>query len=189
MEFKIPLDTKKLQEDLEKYKNIMKTHPLLEGGGASTYGPYDRILENEEFYSLNSAFKICIKEYKELSGLRELEIGNSWLSIMNKNVSLKEHRHQASIISGAYYPKCPVNSVGLTFNNPLEPYMMCELYSKVTEFNAAKTLLPVQEGYLFLFPSWLEHGTNTNTTNERYVISFNTIHFDLSGHDKEWFTQ
>ena len=183
MEFKIPLDTKKLQGDLEKYKSTMKNHPLLEGGGASTYGPYDRILENEEFYSLNSAFKICIEEYKELSGLRELEIGNSWLSIMNKNVSLKEHRHQASIISGAYYPKCPVNSVGLTFNNPLEPYMMCELYSKVTEFNAAKTVLPVQEGYLFLFPSWLEHGTNTNTTNERYVISFNTIHFELSGHN------
>lgn len=183
MEFKIPLDTKKLQGDLEKYKSTMKNHPLLEGGGASTYGPYDRILENEEFSSLNKEFKICIEEYKELSGLRELEIGNSWLSIMNKNVSLKEHRHQASIISGAYYPKCPVNSVGLTFRNPLEPYMMCELYSKVTEFNAAKTVLPVQEGYLFLFPSWLEHGTNTNTTNERYVISFNTIHFELSGHN------
>ena len=60
---------------------------------------------------------------------------------------------------------------------------MCELYSTVTEFNAAKTILPVQEGYLFLFPSWLEHGTNTNTTNERYVISFNTIHFDMNGHE------
>ena len=93
---------------------------------------------------------------------------------MNKNGSLKEHRHRTSIISGAYYPKCPITSAGLTFKNPLDPYKMCELGEKETEFNAIKTTLPVQEGYLFLFPSWLEHGTNTYTTDERCVISFNT---------------
>ena len=25
-----------------------------------------------------------------------------------------------------------------------------------------------------------------NTTDERYVISFNTMHFGVSGHNKEW---
>jgi uncharacterized protein (TIGR02466 family) len=188
MEFKIPLSTKKLQEDLKKYKSTMKGHPLLEGGGSSTYDPNDSILEKTEFNLLKKEFEICLEEYKELTGLRKFQIINSWLSIMNKNVSLREHRHQASIISGAYYPKCPVGSVGLTLNNPLEPYKMCELYSKVTEFNAVKGILPVQEGYLYLFPSWLEHGTNVNTTDERYVISFNTMHFETCGHNKEWFT-
>ena len=122
VEFKIPLDTKKLQEDLEKYKSLLKEHPLLEGGN-STFQYVDvaegaprgnAFLENEEFGPLKKEFEICIEKYKELSGLRELQISNSWLNIMNKNGSLKEHRHRTSIISGAYYPKCPITSAGLT---------------------------------------------------------------------------
>jgi len=187
-EFKIPLGLKTLQEDLEKYKNTMKEHPLLDGGGGSTYDPNVSLLDKIEFRPLKKTFEACLKEYKEQIGLKDFQIINSWFSIMTKNVSLKEHRHTASIVSGAYYPKCPINSVGLTFKNPLEPYKMCELYSRATEFNAVRGTLPVQEGHLYIFPSWLEHGTNVNTTDERYVISFNTMHVDLSGHDKEWIT-
>ena len=36
-EFRIPIGIKSLREDLKMYKNIMKEHPLLDGGGFSTY--------------------------------------------------------------------------------------------------------------------------------------------------------
>ena len=95
---------------------------------------------------------------------------------MNKDASLKQHTHRGSVVSGAYYPKYPLNSAPLTLTNPLEVHKMCELYDGITKFTAGKVELPVQEGYLYLFPSWLEHGVRSNTTEERYVISFDTSH-------------
>ena len=186
-EFRIPIGIKSLREDLKMYKNIMKEHPLLDGGGFSTYDPSVSLLDKTEFRSLKKTFDTCLKEYQELIGLKDLQIVNSWFSVMTRNSSLKQHRHPASIVSGAYYPKCSINSVGLTFKNPLEPYRMCELYNGITEFNAVKGTLSVQEGHLFIFPSWLEHGTDVHTQEEeRYVISFNTMHVNQSGHNKKW---
>ena len=185
IEFKIPLNTKKIQEDLEKYKNTMERPPLFngDGDGTSTYNPSFSVLKDDEFSLLTKEFEICLKEYTELTGLTEVQISNSWFSIMNKNVGIGEHRHPGSVVTGVYYPKYPVNSIELTLSNPLQPYKMCELYDKITGFNSDIGFIPIQEGYLYLFPSWLEHGTNLNTTDERYVISFNTIHFELSGHN------
>ena len=59
--------------------------------------------------------------------------------------------------------------------NPLEPYKMCELYDTTTEYNKGEWEFPIREGHLLLWPSWFQHETKVNTTNERYVISFNTI--------------
>ena len=186
-EFRIPIGIKSLREDLKMYKNIMKEHPLLDGGGFSTYDPSVSLLDKTEFRSLKKTFDTCLKEYQELIGLKALQIVNSWFSVMTRNSSLKQHRHPASIVSGANYPKCSINSVGLTFKNPLEPYRMCELYNGITEFNAVKGTLSVQEGHLYIFPSWLEHGTDVHTQEEeRYVISFNTMHVNQSGHNKKW---
>ncbi len=178
MEFKIPLDTKKIQKDLEKYKKIMKRPPLIsgDGDGISTYNPNYSILKDKEFNLLTQEFETRLKEYTERVGLTEVRISNSWLNIMNKNVGLTKHRHPGSVVTGAYYPKYPANSAVLTFSSPLQPYRMCELYDRTTDFNADLGSIPVQEGNLYLFPSWLEHGTNLNNTDERYVISFNTIH-------------
>ena len=44
-EFKIPIEIKSLREDLKTYENIMKEHPLLDGGGFSTYDPSVSLLD------------------------------------------------------------------------------------------------------------------------------------------------
>ena len=128
-------------------------------------------------------------------GFKPQTIQNSWFNVMNKDSKLNPHVHRASIISGGYYPKCPEGSVGLTFKSPLEPYNVTNmarlakdlvshiyedfktygLYDKDTEYNARECTFPVREGHLLLWPSWFQHETKVNTTNERYVISFNTI--------------
>ena len=59
------------------------------------------------------------------------------LAIMNENVGIREHRHPGSVVTGAYYPKKPTDSVELTLSNPLQPYKMCELYDKYTGYNNA----------------------------------------------------
>ena len=59
MEFKIPLDPKKIKEDLDKYKNIMERPPLFsgDGEGISSYNPDFSILKNDEFIIDGSSYK------------------------------------------------------------------------------------------------------------------------------------
>ena len=176
MEFKPPIDTVKLITELETYNSNLRPHSSLDGNATSIYDPACNLLLEPQFNTLKLEIDKCIKEFSTVIGyVDDLMIVNSWFSIMNKGSRLRRHNHKASIISGAYHPKCPDGSVGLTFNNPLEPYKMCELYDKDTEYNANECTFPVREGHLILFPSWLEHETKINTTtNERYVMSFNT---------------
>ena len=176
MEFKIKCPPEYITRKCDMYKGKMHDHALIDGEGKSTWSPNDSILYEPEFGELKKEFIDCLSEYGKLLGLQEFVLTNSWLSIMNNGTSLKMHRHEASLISGAYYPKCPQGSVGLSFRNPLLPHKMCELHNNLTAYNAVESVLPANEGYLYLFPSWLEHGTKVNMTAERYVISFNTMH-------------
>ena len=47
--------------------------------------------------------------------------------------------------------------------------------SDETLYNAAIIKKTRKEGSLILFPSWLEHYTDENTTDNRVTVSFNTI--------------
>lgn len=181
MEFKLPIDTVRLTTELETYNSNLRPHSSLDGDATSIYDPALNLLLEPQFNTLKLEIDKRIKELSTLIGyVDDLMIVNSWFSIMNKGSKLRSHAHKGSIISGAYYPKCPDGSVGLTFTNPLELYKMCELYDKDTEYNANECTFPVREGHLLLWPSWLQHGTtNINNTNERHVISFNTQTFRI----------
>jgi len=79
-------------------------------------------------------------------------------------------------VSAAYYPKVDQGSAGLNFVSPLQPYRMHELFNKNTEYNTKTVEVPCEQGVLYLFPSWLEHFSNPNQTDERITISFNTMY-------------
>jgi ectoine hydroxylase-related dioxygenase (phytanoyl-CoA dioxygenase family) len=51
---------------------------------------------------------------------------------------------------------------------------MFEYTAQETFYNAAMMETPCEQGTLVLFPSWLEHYTDDNTTDNRVTISFNT---------------
>ena len=181
MEVKLPIDTVGVITELETYHSNLRPYSALDGDAATTgYDPASNFLLAPQFNTLKLEIDKRIKELGTLIGyVDDLMIVNSWFSIMNKDSKLRPHTHKGSIISGAYYPKCPDGSVGLTFTNPLEPYKMCELYDTTTEYNKGEWEFPIREGHLLLWPSWLQHGTNINNTNERYVISFNTQTFRI----------
>ena len=62
----------------------------------------------------------------------------------------------------------------LIFKSPLHPYKMYEYTAKETQLNANLMETPCEQGTLVLFPSWLEHYTEENETDNRVTISFNT---------------
>ena len=51
---------------------------------------------------------------------------------------------------------------------------MFEYSAEETKYNANLMEIPCEQGSLILFPSWLEHYTEDNTTENRVTVSFNT---------------
>jgi len=180
------VDTKLLWNELKDLK--MEEHSLLTDGGSSTYFPGNSHLldvSNPLIQKLRTQIEKCLDEYTTTVGLISTTISNSWLSVMNKDTELLPHRHEASVLSGAYYPKVPQGSVGLTVLNPLKPYTMCMTNQKTTRLNAEHATVPAREGVLYIFPSWLEHRSEPNQSDSRAVISFNTLNNAITDNYKK----
>jgi len=117
----------------------------------------ESLLDYPEFAQLKRQFQKRVRKYVGewnlfRGGKSNLKITESWFNIMREGNSLTFHRHERSIITGAYYPFLPEGSANLILEGEE---------------------IDLEEGYLYLFPSWAEHGTEENKSRERYVISFN----------------
>ena len=78
-------------------------------------------------------------------------------------------------MSGVYYTRVPENSGAIYFNNPVgNDIGLSKFISNSLELKSFREY-PAEEGELFLFPSWLDHGVlpNMNENEDRISISFN----------------
>ena len=55
-------------------------------------------------------------------------------------------------------------------------YRMSEILIEEDLYNCYNQEVPCTQGQLILFPSWLEHYTNDNETDNRITVSFNTFY-------------
>ena len=98
-----------------------------------------------------------------------------WAIINLGGASNSRHLHGGSDISAAYYVRAPKNCGEIVFYDPRPaPVYFQPLSTKPNSLNAMINSIKPIEGYLILFPSYLEHSVNSNISkNERIVISFN----------------
>jgi uncharacterized protein (TIGR02466 family) len=114
-----------------------------------------------------------------------VELTKSWFNIQEADGHVNEHRHDLSIVSGAYYPYVDEGSAPIVFKNPNLGPKMAEVHDRVTEFTADIMEFHPRSGMLVLFPSWLYHRSYRNKTEKRLTISFNTRHLQVCYHDLE----
>lgn len=154
-----------------------KPHGLVSGAESSYLKGDQHILDHEDLKDIKADFQKAVDVYCDKIGLPDnVKISMSWFNKLGKGQSVQLHRHEVSVVSAAYYPKADQGSTGLQFVSPLQPYRMHELFSKNTEYNTKSVEVPCEQGILYLFPSWLEHFSMPNQTNERITISFNTMY-------------
>jgi|TARA_B100001094_G_scaffold178299_1_gene172314 uncharacterized protein (TIGR02466 family) len=134
----------------------------------------NRWLDKLGLVEFKQTLEDCVQDYCLEYGLPKLTIGNSWMNRVGKGGAVKAHRHEVSVLSGAFYPIADKGSTPLVFKSPLQVYKMFEYTAQETFYNAAMMETPCEQGTLVLFPSWLEHYTDDNTTDNRVTISFNT---------------
>ena len=154
-----------------------KTHDhLIMHNSESTYDERhgNAWLDQAVLSKLKDTIMHCVNTYAKTYGLPELRITNSWMNRVGVGGAVKPHRHEMSAVSGAFYPIADEGSCGLIFKSPLLPLKMNEFCSDETLYNAYNQTMPCTQGSLLLFPSWLEHYTEENTTDNRITVSFNT---------------
>ena len=171
-------DFLKLKEgDLKPHSNIINDEE-----SKSTYSENEDIL-NDIRRNVKGCGNVILdvndhaKDYGKLSGFKmKGEMMNSWFNVQNVNSVLTEHTHPLSVLSGALFINVNEDSSPLCFQNP-NPHVSFTPREKDTTYNGAWVEFKPEMGELFLFPSWLKHGSNgvKNNFSERTVISFNMI--------------
>lgn len=161
------VDNKKLIEDYNGQK-----HMLVDGNGTSNYSGGGWNLDH--YKGLRETLQECVDLYASKLNLCQTHITNTWMNKMDPGGKVKPHRHEGSVVSGAYYPTAPKEAANLIFHSPISMYRMNDVFIAENDANTYFNFFPVQESILYIFPSWLQHETEINTVEDRYVLSLNT---------------
>ena len=106
---------------------------------------------------------------------QEVTLSNMWAIINKKGAMNQKHHHSNSDLSAAYYVTAKDGCGDIIFYDPRPGKVYKHpLSNKLNLLNAHNNGVKPEPGMLVLFPSYLEHSVNPNTSNnERIVISFN----------------
>ena len=154
----------------------METWPDDIGKGTTSSRQVENLLHINEFEDMRKTIEGRVDEYCNDAGLEPVEIGKSWINHQVQEGYVASHRHELSIVSGAYYPIVENGSASIVFESPIRTPRMSEIHNKATDYTADKMEFEPKSGMLILFPSWLYHYSLPNKTDKRITISFNTFH-------------
>ena len=145
----------------------------------------DMHLKSEYSPLFNELFKMQneIYEYEHLD--RVPKLGNMWANINPPGGSNRPHIHPNALFSGVYYVKCNSDSGRLKIYDPRpgNQYIMPirKQGNPGIDFWRESNLQPL-EGRIIMFPAWLWHSVEDNTSNDiRISISFNFIQEGFNG--------
>jgi uncharacterized protein (TIGR02466 family) len=119
-----------------------------------------------------------VDSYTSDTGIPSTLVSNSWFNIQNQGSVLKQHIHPLSILSGALYINVDKNASRIYFENPnpFVAYFNQTDSTNIKKYTYEHVYYEPTPGDLFIFPSWLKHGSlyEKNYFENRIVISFNT---------------
>ncbi|MDB0003051.1 TIGR02466 family protein [Alphaproteobacteria bacterium] len=106
---------------------------------------------------------------------QEVTLSNIWAIINKKGAMNQKHHHSNSDLSAAYYVTAKEGCGDIIFYDPRPGKVYKHPISNTPNLlNANNNGVKPEPGMLVLFPSYLEHSVNPNTSDhERIVISFN----------------
>tara|TARA_B110000240_G_C13340062_1_gene385114 strand:+ start:137 stop:715 length:579 start_codon:yes stop_codon:yes gene_type:complete len=128
----------------------------------------------EEYPTLQKQIQTAIDVYSKTVGLLPLRTTGSWYGVYENGGKIDRHHHANSQVSGAYYPYVESRCTSIVFDNPTIVLRPTDVWNDITKYSEPAKEIVVQSGDLVLFPSWIYHYTDPNTSGKRCVISFDT---------------
>lgn len=165
-------------EELKTYANNLKQ--IDRGRVISNYGGWQsndvKSGDNKVLDQLVKHIDEAVNEIAESVGLKPVTLYNVWLNINPPGAYNHTHHHQDAIFSGVYYIDAEESQGNINFmrNDGAEYHIPQEMITQMHHFNSSKCTYPAKTGALYVFPGWLHHSVDGNTTlKDRISISFN----------------
>ena len=110
-------------------------------------------------------------------GYDAIEITACWANVLAMGGAHKRHAHPNNFLSGVYYAKTSAGSDAINFHDPRnQTAVIRPPVTALTAENTDQVVVRVKNGTLLLFPAYLEHSVDSNTSGEERVsISFNLM--------------
>ncbi len=134
----------------------------------------------EEFQDINlRIIQVCQAIAQSLHFIPNLGFQHqAWININPPGASNKIHYHANCHFSGIYYISLKAPECGsIFFRDPrVASRMMTYPATEPTEFTTEEVRMNPEEGRMYVFPGWLEHGVEENKSDvDRVSIAFNVL--------------
>ena len=102
-------------------------------------------------------------------------ITESWFTYTHPGHWHHKHSHTNSFLSGVYYVNCNKNDSIIFFKE--DKTLINIEATEQNDFNSRSWIVPVSNGDLVIFPSYIEHSVDKNAheKNTRISLAFNTF--------------
>ena len=110
-------------------------------------------------------------------GCNTFRITALWANIVMPRTGHKMHSHPNNLLSGVYYVQTHDGADTINFHDPRsQTGIIRPPITELTAENTDQVVVKVKDGTLLLFPAWLPHSVDANTSNKaRISISFNIM--------------
>ena len=117
-------------------------------------------------------------------GQEDFEVTGCWATVLAAGAIHKTHSHPNNFLSGVYYVRIHPGADAISFHDPRsQTRVIRPPVVELTSENTDQVVVRVTNGTLLMFPSYLEHSVDTNTSaEERISISFNIMFSSFAEH-------
>lgn len=166
---------------LERAHNMRKNDPNGVHNSNVNGWQSPNILQNlEEFKDINlRILQVCERIAESQHFMPNVILRHqAWVNISPPGASNTIHYHANCHFSGVYYVSLKAPECGsIYFRDPrIASRMFTSPITKRSDFTAEEVRMRPEEGRMYVFPGWLEHGVEVNqSTQDRVSISFNVL--------------
>ena len=142
--------------------------------------------QRDEFRELISCVSSVAKSILRFLriGQEDFEVTGCWATVLAAGAIHKTHSHPNNFLSGVYYVRIHPGADAISFHDPRsQTRVIRPPVVELTSENTDQVVVRVTNGTLLMFPSYLEHSVDTNTSaEERISISFNIMFSSFAEH-------
>lgn len=163
-------------------KGISRSN-FTELGGWHSHNDLHKVAEYADLVGLIGRATAQMSEDLGYSSGHHITIGTMWSIINPPGSSNRAHVHPGCLWSGVYYIQAPEGAGNIEFIEPRTAHLMNQprylANAKRQKDNWTKVRFTPTPGRMLIFPSWLYHAVDPNTSKEtgkaahRIIISFN----------------
>ncbi len=177
--WKMRLEAELVEAVNEKILGVLGKSRDAESGQNKGWQSSQDLHELEELAELMACVRDAVRMVLRFLkvGFDEFEVTGCWANVNPQGADHKIHSHPNNFLSGVYYVKTPSGADTINFHDPrIQAGIIRPPVTELTGINTDQVVVKVENGTLLIFPSYLQHSVDANTSDqERVSVSFNLM--------------